>query len=80
MKFKVPLLAVNKMCNIPLCCLGIFGGDIMTVLDFLQGSWSASFSSIDNPLLASEDRTRKRHRFYPQWAPEMCISVGVLSV
>ena len=38
------LLAVNKMNNIPLGCLGMSSGDIMTVLDFLQCSWSANLS------------------------------------
>lgn len=44
MKFEVTLAAANRKYNIPLCCLGMFGGDIMTAGDFLQRSWCANLS------------------------------------
>lgn len=39
--FEVTLLTVNSKFNTPLCCLGMFCGDIIT--DFIPCSWCASY-------------------------------------
>lgn len=62
LSFEVTLLPVNKTYTIPLCCLGMFGGDIMTVLDFLQCPWCANLSLNDTPpLVISGQEHSQRH-------------------